>query len=710
MTTTNPSSLRRLDGIRPLYVLPADPFAEEVLIPAFQNATTADCMVGFFSSAVLASLAPGLATYISATQRSFRLIVSPLLSAEDQEAIRRGLKPPAEVADSHLRQIIITEDLLQRHTLECLSWLLRNGRLEIKVALMTDALFHPKVWLFASGEDVLVAHGSSNMTLSGISRNVEQIAVSRSWQTTDQAYTTRTLAHRFARLWNDDDDDCVVIPLPEAIRHRIVETYKSDFPPTEGQLMSRLPTGRLARNGYGMYTVSPTRFSIPSHLRYTDGPFAHQGDAVTAWCDAGYRGVLEMATGSGKTITAMICAHRLYHAEPPLLIVVAVPYLPLLDQWAGEIAAFGLTPINMSTVGGAVARSREFARISRRFRSRLSDVAAVLVSHDTLCSARFLDAVSEVPGVALLIADEAHNLGREAFTAHPPTCFHYRLALSATPVRQYDDDGTRKLFSFFGPVVFQYTLKQAIGHCLVEYEYYIHPVHLTSTEMDDWEAITQTIRRNAWRKKDGNPDDYLAKLLRDRRAILETATGKLPALGSLLAERHKDEIRHTLVYGSDKGPSQLEAINEMLDQHNILFHQLTATETASRQKMRNIIQSFRSGELQVLTAKRVLDEGVDIPEICHAYLLASTTVERQWIQRRGRVLRRCDRIGKTFSVIHDFPALPPDSKGETVVQARDVVRSELRRVREFASLAMNAGRRDGPLPVIDRMARTAYLY
>ena len=710
MTTAHRSSLRRLDGIRPLYILPSDPFAEEVLIPAFRNATTADCMVGFFSSAVLASLAPGLAAYISATQHSFRLIVSPMLSAEDQEAIRRGLKSAADVADSHLASITITEDLLQRHTLECLSWLLRNGRLEIKVALMTDALFHPKVWLFASGEDVLVAHGSSNLTLSGISRNVEQIAVSRSWQTADQDYITRTLARRFAKLWDDDDDDCVVIALPDAIRRRIIQTYNFDSPPSDRQLLSLLARGKQLRDGHTTYAARPTRFSIPSHLRYTDGPFAHQGDAVAAWCRAGHRGVLEMATGSGKTIAAMICAHRLYQTDTPLLIVVAVPYVPLLDQWATEIADFGLTPINMSAVGGALARTRTLERISRRFRSRLSDVAAVVVSHDTLCSPRFLDAINNVPGAHLLIADEAHNLGRQAFTTHPPTCFQHRLALSATPVRQYDDDGTRKLFAFFGPVVFQYTLEQAIGHCLVEYEYYIHPAHLTSAEMDDWYALTQTIRRNAWRGENGKPDTYLAKLLRDRRAILETATDKLSTLRSLLAKRNKDEIRHTLVYASDKGPGQLEAINEMLAESNILFHQLTAEETATRRAMRTIMKSFRDGELQVLTAKRVLDEGVDIPEICHAYLLASTTLERQWIQRRGRVLRKCDRIGKTFSVIHDFPTLPPDSDDMTVVPARDVVRSELRRVREFASLAMNAGRRDGPLTVIDRMARTAYTY
>ena len=130
-------ALRWLDGARPLYILPADPLADEVLIPGFQAAAKVDCMVGFFSSEVLASLAPGLATYIGGSENTLRLIVSPLLRAEDRDAIEHGLKSPTEIADRILEELTVTEDLLQRHTLKCLSWLLRQGRIAIKVALMT---------------------------------------------------------------------------------------------------------------------------------------------------------------------------------------------------------------------------------------------------------------------------------------------------------------------------------------------------------------------------------------------------------------------------------------------------------------------------------------------------------------------------------------------------------------------------------------------
>lgn len=704
--------LRSIDAVRPLYLLPADPFAEEVLIPGFQTAATVDCMVGFFSSEVLASLAPGLATYIAGSENSFRLIVSPLLRAEDQAAIEEGLKSPEEIADRILEELTVTEDLLQRHTLKCLSWLLRAGRIEIKVALMKDALFHPKVWLFANGGDVVAAHGSSNVTFAGIRKNVEQIAVSRSWQDPNQRYITEKLAFEFGRLWDNKDENCIVIGLPEAVRQRLLQTYSSESPPTEDEL--RALYGRatgFAQEGepFEATGVARTGFAIPDWLRYEDGPFEHQGKAVAAWCEAGYRGVLEMATGSGKTITSMIGAHYLYERHKPLLVVVAAPYVPLIEQWCDEIAPFGLKPANLTTAGSPANRASELQKLKRRLRTGLADVEVAVVSHDTLCTPEFLAAVEAFDCTRLLIADEAHNLGRPSFINDPPEFFEYRLGLSATPIRQYDDEGTKALFGFFGPVVFRFRLEEAIGRCLVEYDYHLHTVYLTETEMGEWFDLTGKLKQNAWRSEGGKPDEYLAKLLRDRRALLETASGKVSMLRKLLDDEDTSSLRHTLVYTSDKGPDQLDDVNRLLRDKKILFHQLTAEETASREQTKRIIRSFQDGEIQVLTAKRVLDEGVNIPQICRAFILASTTVERQWVQRRGRLLRTCNAIGKTYSVIHDLLALPPRMQEGLDPDARALVRSELRRAQEFARLARNAGREDGPLATIDAMVDAAYL-
>jgi len=705
-------SFRALSGIRPLYLLPNDPLAEEVLIPGFWNADKVDCMVGFFSSGVLASLAPGLATYIGRATRSFRLIMSPLLRVEDQAALEEGVKSLDEVARNALDGLTITEDLIQQHTLKCLSYLLQSGRIKIKIAIMKDALFHPKVWLFEATGDVLAVHGSSNVTYAGLKKNIEQVAVSKSWEDPNQKYIAEKLGYQFERLWEDKEENCAVIALPQAIQERLLKTYNSDVPPTEEELRVLfrrvMETSVCDDKDIDPATVGEAEFSIPPQLHCEDGPFDHQGKAVQAWCDAGFRGVLEMATGSGKTITSMIGAHRLFQVHKPLLIVVAAPYVPLVEQWCDEIEPFGLKPTNLTTLGGAQKRSAAVQRIKRRLRVGLSQVEAVVVSHDTLCTPEFRDAVFSFDCSRLLIADEAHNLGSPSFIDNPPEFFEHRLALSATPIRQYDQEGTDALLAFFGPVVFQFTLAEAIGRCLVEYEYYVHPVYLTEREMDDWYELTDKIKRNAWRTSEGKPDDVLTKLLRDRRALLETAEGKLTKLAALLDKEDRVRLRHTLIYATDKGPDQLDHVNAILRERGILFHQLTAQETADREQTKQIIRSFQSGELQVLTAKRVLDEGVNIPQICKAFILASTTVERQWVQRRGRLLRTCSAINKTHSVIHDFLALPPNMQNGLDPDARGLVRSELKRAQEFASLARNAGRPDGPLAMIHKMVEAVY--
>ena len=222
--------------IRPLYLLPKEPLAEDVLIPGFQNAARVDCMAGFFSSEALSSLAPGLATYINTTQNSFRLIISPLLRPEDQAAIEEGVRPTEDIAHDILEKLIITEDLLQQHTLKCLSWLIRKGRIKIKIALMKDALFHTKVWLFYKGDEVMATHGSSNFTLAGIWKNIEQVSVDKSWEDSRQHFITKKFCDQFEQLWEGQEDSCVIIGMPQAIQKRLLQTYRSNAPPTEAGL------------------------------------------------------------------------------------------------------------------------------------------------------------------------------------------------------------------------------------------------------------------------------------------------------------------------------------------------------------------------------------------------------------------------------------------------------------------------------------------
>ena len=701
--------LALLADIKPIYLLPDDPFFPQVLIPCFQSSCAVDCMVGFFTSEALASLAPGLATFINESQGVLKLLISPILRSEDWAAIEAGVSGADELTVSIFEDALLTEDTLQQHTLECLSWLLQHGRIEIQIALLRDGLFHPKVWLFHDQQSQIVcAHGSTNLTASGMHRNVEQVAVCSSWGNSRDNYTIERLDQQFQTFWRNNSESCIVLSLPEIIRERLVNTYTSKDPPQELDLaqLYRRAVELVSKDGTSLVHPPRRSFQVPSWLEYRQGPFAHQGEAVDAWCDAGFHGVLEMATGAGKTIAAMIAAYRLFEIHKPLLIVVAAPYLPLVQQWCAEIEPFGITPIDLTSLSGPRARGSTLGHANRRLQRGLEQVVAIVVTHDTLTNISFQEELERFKATILLIGDEVHGLGSESFIDHPPERVEYRLGLSATPERQYDDEGTKALFNYFGPVVYQFPLGKAIGNCLVPYDYFVHPVSLNEEEMFRWHELTQKLRQNSWRN-DEEPNAYIQKLLRDRRAILENAGGKVGALNEALQSEDPRKLKHTLIYASDKAPDQHERVNQTLRDLGVRYHQLTYEETGNRKKTQEILRSFQEGHLQVLTAKRVLDEGVNIPQIQRAYILASTTVERQWVQRRGRLLRTCNEINKTHSEIHDFVVLPGEERLDS--GTRHIVVSELGRIREFAGLARNSGRPGGPLDTIRELMRISSL-
>ena len=695
----------------PLYVLPKDPLFADVLVPALRSSTSLAIMMGYFASSSFAEIAPGLATFLRNTRAPLRMVVSPFLTEADFDTLTRDESHLALLAKRILVDDVPTEQHLSRHTLECLAWLIVQRRLVLKIAVMRGALFHPKVWLFQDAETSVALHGSTNLTKSGLVLNREQLTLSRNWSGPESAYVIDRLRAEFDDLWSGGDDDCRVLDLPEAVAKSVVETYRTDQMPNETRLQAIWDKA----HGLPPHTAphdpsQPAALTIPPHLNYESGDFAHQGEAVDAWEAAGRRGILEMATGSGKTITAMICAARLQDDANGLIVVVSAPYRPLIEQWCDEIRQFGVDPINLTAVGGPLARSREIAHAGRRVRSGLSRAEVLVVSNDTLCTDEFNLRLATLSADKLLVADECHNLGADSFTANPPEYFDYRIGLSATPERQYDDAGTEALRSFFGDTCFTFTLEQAIGHCLTPYDYHVHFVELTPTEMEEWNDLTRQIGTQAWRLDAGEDSAYLDNLLRRRRLVLETASRKIDALASLVDARNPRDLRHTLIYATDKDPEQLDAVNALLSARHLLFHQLTQEETASRSRTNRILSSFQEGVIQILTAKRVLDEGVNIPQIRLAYLLASTTVRRQWIQRRGRLLRTCREIGKTHADIHDLVVVPPSAPvadQQLDRDARRLVRSELDRVWEFARLSSNGPSPDGPYRAVEHLQKLA---
>lgn len=694
--TSQGGSLRALSP-RGIYFLPDAEFVDDILIGGLQRAQAFDAMVGYFASSSLADLAPGLAAYLGRDTAAVRLVISPQVSEADMKALEEGTRTPVALIESQLLEAVgstdVSSDALAQHTLLCLAYLLSKGRLTIKVALAPAGIFHPKVWLLTKEGDVLAAHGSSNMTGPGITGNIEQLSVARSWGDPREQEVVDDLLGFFSSMWSGAGTKrypvVAVFDLPEAVRLELLKKAPKappspdDFERIRGAVRppTRAPLKRRDQS-----------FRLPDGLELDTGPFRHQGQAIGRWEAAGRRGILSMATGSGKTITSLAAAVRAATAEKRLLLVIAAPQLPLLSMWASESRLFGIEPTLLAR-GSMSQKLKRLEGAVRRLDLGATSLEIVIVTHDLLVGPHFQAILARSRTPAMLIGDEVHRLGRPEFLNRVPEFFKFRLGLSATPERQFDPEGTAALESFFGPQVFEFGLRDAIGVCLVPFDYYVHLVQLDADELADWQKLSDKVSRIArGAKDDPELERQLKLLLIRRRRILERARQKVPAFSAEVLRIGKS-MRRTLAYATDKDPQQLMRVNEVLQSHGLTYHQVTAAETSSG-LAEEILESFRRGQLQVLTAKRVLDEGINVPAIRSAYVLASTTVRRQWVQRLGRVLRLDPESGKEYAEYHDFIALPTPEQGRDD-QARRMLREELSRIRFFGDHARNQSAAEG---------------
>ncbi len=726
--------LRDLVKIKSIYMLPEDNLVQEVIIPSLAISKNCDCMAGFFGSGSLREMAPGLAEFLKRPEARMRLLVSPYLTVEDQRSIRQGLSKAPEIIAKRLEELYgsaeVDTSALVKHTLVCLAYLIAVHRIEIKIVIVRNGLFHPKVRIFSDGQDFIIAHGSSNLTVPGLTTNVEQVVISKSWASAHQEGIVQRLREEFEKTWsNRKRDYSLIYDLPTAFEKNIVRDYEPKSLPTVQDFWdawehdSRLGLVRTSDKRYsdsGRGSTGERSFEIPYDVEYERGDFSHQGRAVKAWEGAKRQGILAMATGSGKTIASLIAARRLFDKARPLLLVIAAPTLPLIMQWVDEVKEFGLEPV---VPGWESNRRSKLARVQQSVRNLelgINEVECLVITHNLLCDSSFHGELDRYRGAAMLIGDEAHNLSVPSFLDSPPEMFKYRLGLSATPEKEYDVSKSDELKAYFGDVVFRFTLKEAIGKCLVPYEYYVHTVSLTPLEYDEWVELSVKLKSLGWQwksdrdGKDAKLSSRTKGLLRKRRIILEQATSKVALLGEILRTHNPRSIRHTLVYVSDKKREQLNSVNRLLmDDLGLLIHQITYEENSGKTSLTSrLLDDFAGGGgIQVLTAMRVLDEGVDIPEVATAYILASTTVERQWIQRRGRILRKCSRTNKERAFIHDFLVIPP--VGVEIVGGGDYVRrilqGELKRVMSFAATSINASRPNGAIAVIEPIMERYFL-
>ncbi|MEG4631470.1 DNA phosphorothioation system restriction enzyme [Microcoleus sp. AR_TQ3_B6] len=421
----------------------------------------------------------------------------------------------------------------------------------------------------------------------------------------------------------------------------------------------------------------------------------YQRVAVANWFANQGRGTLKMATGSGKTITALAIATELYNKINLQVLLVICPYCHLVNQWARESEKFCLKPI--LAFDSARSWQNKLAAGLYEVRAGYRGFLTIITTNATLMSDSLQSQLRYFPEKTLIIGDEVHNLGAPRLGQSLPRNIGLRLALSATPERHFDEQGTEAILDYFGPVLQpELTLADAIRKkALVHYLYYPILVELTEAETRKYSRLTQKIGWALWGDEKVEENDALTSLLMQRARLIGAAANKLIALRELMIDRL--DTSHTLFYcgdGAIEGGARRNNNRQLTETAKLLGSELgyrvntytAATPLAERERLR---RQFESGELQGLVAIRCLDEGVDIPAIRNAVILASSSNPRQFIQRRGRILR--PHPGKERATLFDMIVLPPDLGRETLEVERNLLRKELKRFLEFADLADNAG-------------------
>lgn len=668
---------------------------QDFYIPCLKNSMLYSRAVGFFSSTSMASVAGGLLALIQSGGR-MRLIASPCLSAEDAEAIALGLKQREDVITQRLiREIDQEFEQVIQDRLACLAWLLSHNLLEIKLAVRKDirnrGIYHEKLGIFEDKAGNIVAFtGSANESASALLDNFECIDVFCSW---DEGVRERTLskAENFRRLWENETPMLEILDFPEAAKRSLLRLRSDKFPTDE--FMKRNTVMAEPKSDYISTITTPTHGIpiLPANLELRD----YQKQAIANWFKNSGRGTLKMATGSGKTITALAIATELYQKIGLQVLLIVCPYRHLVIQWARECQKFGLEPI---LAFESVHNWQD--RLSTQIynvRSGNQKFLTIITTNATLIGQGLQSQLRYLPERTLIVGDEAHNLGAKRLVESLPRNVGLRLALSATPERYFDDQGTEAIFDYFGSVLQpEFTLADAIrAGALVHYLYYPILVELTESETEKYADLTKKIGRAIAFDGDRDDNEMVAALLMQRARLLGAAANKLVALRELMQQRL--DTSHTLIYCGDgsvedqvteESTRQLDAVAQLLGSE-LGYRVNTYTAETSLEDRENLRLLFESGELQGLVAIRCLDEGVDIPAIQTAIMLASSSNPRQFIQRRGRILR--SQSHKKRATLFDMIVLPPDLGRETIDVERNLLKKELQRFVEFANLADNGG-------------------
>ena len=684
-------------------------FFTEALIESYNF----DLGLGFFSSSGIRSLSYGFALFI-ANGGKMRVVMNHILSKEDKEVIENGQKHLIEDFEDNIlcdiKKLIETLSKEDEQFFRCLSYLISVDRIKFLATISTKGgLGHDKYGIFKDEKGNKVAFiGSANFSQSALELNGETITVFTSPNDDNRIAEYQTL---FDQSWENDTPHLIHIP----IEH--VKTFiREKFP--EAPLTNLIEEGINLRESIGMDNDVPQKYYKPISKRILDKielkeqeprfPFPEerkiQIDAYNAWIGNGKKGMFAMATGSGKTVTALNCIRKQYKENGYYKAIIVVPTQALAIQWEHEAKSFNFQNI-VSTHS-----DKDWKDVLSRYITRsLLDSTKSIILITTYATFNRNDIqlfLKKVRGIEtfIYVADEAHNIGSQNSLKHLPEMINWRIGLSATPERIYDDLGTEKLYEFFDSkppkYTYKYTMKQAIEEgILCHYDYYPIFIELTSSEMEEYERISDQLRKYV----DADTGKYkpnAERLLLKRKRIIHKAENKKIAISDLLEElKQKQKLDYTFVFvpeGYEPDYSINDSYNidqddihiideyaQMFKEHGYSYHKyISGLDDAP-----SILQNFADGDIQILLSMKCLDEGVDIPRAEHAIFCSSTGNPRQFVQRRGRVLRKCK--GKEKARIWDLIVTPPNILDESNKIERNLFFNEVKRIVNFAALADN---------------------
>jgi superfamily II DNA or RNA helicase len=681
------------------------------------NSNSFDLLLGYFSSAAINILSLGFATFLYSGGK-IRMIVNNVLSQEDKDAIIAARAVEArniaiDLAD--IRQLKSTLNEYGKHFFECLAWLIANEKIQIKIIKPNRGrgIAHYKSGIFSDGTNSVGFKASCNFTAYGLLENLEELDAFLSWENSRSSKMINRQKEYFEKIFTGKADFVDYLDVEDvavAIRKEFGSKSLNELVIQEKDLSEK--KNRVMENKGVMKSFEKAITQIEEIVReprfpYPSGPREYQKIAYQNWLKNGYQGIFAMATGTGKTITSLNCLLSEYKKGKTYRAVIIVPTIALQEQWKSECNKFNFK--NIVTVSSKENWNEDLGFFNTA--TKLIDASfIVIVTYASFNRPNFQAHFKQLPIDTILIADEVHNMGSITISKMLPQIhLKKRIGLSATPNRKFDEEGNNAIEEFFNdhpPYTYSFSMQQALNlGWLCKYTYYPHIVYLNEEELKEYIKISKQLLKYI------DPKTHTYKkipevdiLLLQRKRIIHKAKNKIPAFRSILKSEFKKNgnLKYTLVYAPEgleadysktdtdnENDEDIRLINEYTKIVSDTDETLMVKQYTSVTKNRSeILKDYESGKIDVLTSMKCLDEGVDVPKSRLAIFCSSTGNPRQFIQRRGRVLRVHNE--KVHAVIHDLVVVPKiDVEESNYEMERNLVRKELERVVDFSNLSMN---------------------